>query len=192
MDVAEIRLRIRLHHLDAFLRDGRYRTQFEVSHSGGAYGRGRRMVVEHTLFGVPPSCIAQHRPVYGYLTGSDEAGQIGQYGEVIVRLGASVRARTTFVVGDSLDFALWRSPNPAFVPQPVIRPNRLAIIAPIDPLDCVGLGDASPQPYRYAEAQIYGGVRISDVSQFVYTLGTGPDPATAARLRSLGISWQSV
>src|SRR6185312_14719081 len=78
---AEVRLRIREPHVLAFLRDGRFLTQFAVPHSGGAYRPSLRMVVEHTVLGVPPGCRPHDRPVYGYLSGSDEAGMLGQYGE---------------------------------------------------------------------------------------------------------------
>jgi hypothetical protein len=189
---AEVRLRLREHHLADFMRDGRYQTQFEVGHSGGALGRGRRMLVEHSVFGVPPGCSAGDRPAYGYLSGTDEYGQIGQYGDVMVRLKWSVRARSTFVVADSLDFAIARSPDPVFVPQPVLLPGRRALIASVDPIGCASLGEASPQPYRYAEAQIYGGVTVADVEEVVFTLGRMPDAATQALLLRRQLPWKIV
>jgi len=189
---AEVRLRIRHPHVLDLLRDGRYLTQFEVPHSGGALGQSRRMVIEHTVLGVPPSCRPSDRPVYGYLSGSDEAGMLGQYGDVVVRLKRSVRPRSRFVIGDSLDHTITHASPPVFAPEPVDRPSLLALIAPIDPLDCPSLADASPLPYRYAEAQIYGGVRLSDVEEFVFTLGTRPDANTQNLLKRHRIAWQSV
>jgi hypothetical protein len=174
------------------MRNERYVTQFEVSHSGGAYGQARRIVVEHTVLGVPPGCRPNDRPVYGYLSGSDEGGQLGQYGDVVVRLKHRIRGRSTFVVGDSLDYAIGRPTGPVFVPQPVSRPSWLALIAPTDRLGCYDLADASPPPYRYAEAQIYGGVRLPDVAEIIFTLGSLPDAATQNLLQQRGIPWKVV
>jgi hypothetical protein len=152
----------------------------------------RRIVVEHTVLGVPPGCLPIHRPVYGYLSGSDEAGLLGQYGDIVVRLKPSTRSRAKFVVGDSLDYAIAQPTGPVFVPQPINRPSWLGLIAPTDPLDCADLADASPLPYRYAETQIYGGVRLSDIAGLIFTLGTAPDPATQNLLQGLRIAWQIV
>jgi hypothetical protein len=147
------------------------------------------MMLEHTVLGVPPACAPADRPIYGYLSGSDEAGQIQQYGEVVLRLKAYVRRRATFVMGDSLDHALHHFNEPAFVPQPVVDAQPLALM-PYDVLGASSLGDACP-PHRYAEAQIYGGLTPSDVSQAVYTLGTAPTPSAVAWLDRLGVQWTS-
>jgi Protein of unknown function (DUF3626) len=189
---AEVRVRIRQHHLLSLLTDERYLTQFEVGHSGGAFGQARRIVVEHTVLGVPPSCLPRDRPVYGYLSGSDESGMVGQYGDVILRLRPSVRCRATFVVGDSLDYAIGQATGPVFVPQPVLRPRYLALIAPTDPLDCNALADASPLPYRYAEAQIYGGVRPADIVEVIFTPGIAPEAATKNLLQIHELPWKVV
>ena len=96
------------------------------------------------------------------------------------------------MIGDSLDHAIRLSSGPVFVPQPVNRPSPLALIASVDPLDCATLADASPLPYRYAEAQIYGGVQLLDVEEFVFTVGTWPDADMQNLLQRHRIAWQSV
>jgi hypothetical protein len=184
---SEVRVRMYVPRFEAFLAAGDYLTQYSVPFSGGAMHRGIRMMLEHTALGVPPACAPADRPIYGYLSGSDEAGQIQQYGEVVLRLRTYVRRRATFVMGDSLDHALHQFTEPAFVPQPVVDPQPLALM-PYDVLDASSLGDACP-PHRYAEAQIYGGLRPSDVSQAVYTLGTAPTPSAVAWLDRLRVQW---
>lgn len=186
---SEVRVRMYLPRFEAFLADGDYLTQYSVPFSGGAMHRGMRMMLEHTVLGVSAACAPADRPIYGYLSGSDEAGQIQQYGEVVLRLRAYVRRRATFVMGDSLDNALHHFDEPAFVPQPVADPQPLALMR-YDVLGASSLGDACP-PHRYAEAQIYGGLTPSDVSQAVYTLGTAPTPSAVAWLDRLGVQWTS-
>jgi hypothetical protein len=182
---------MRVLRFEDFLATGRYMTQFEVpmALSGGAKHRGVRIMLEHTVLGVPPSARARDRPVYGYLSGSDEAGQVQHYGEVVLRLETATRKRATFMLGDSLDHALQHFQEPAFAPCPLTRPTLLAVL-PHDALQAGSLGEASP-PYGYAEAQIYGGIRTEDVEEAVYTLGTGPSPSALALLGRSGVQWSA-
>ncbi|MEA2134711.1 MAG: hypothetical protein QOC68_2620 [Solirubrobacteraceae bacterium] len=104
---SEVRIRMRPSNFEQFLLQEQYLTQFELpTASGGAKHRALRLMLEHTVSGVPTSAAPRHRPIYGYLSGTHEAGQIQQYGEVVLRLRPAVRRRATFMLGDSLDHAL--------------------------------------------------------------------------------------
>jgi hypothetical protein len=185
----EVRLRMRIAHFESFLASGQYLTQFALPYSGGLKHRGIRMMLEHTVLGVSPSCRPLDRPIYGYLSGSDETGQVQQYGEIVLRLAPHLRNRATFVMGDSLDHSIHHFRDPPFVPQPIVHPTTLAF-QPIDMTTAASLGDAAP-PYGYAEAQLHGGLTPEDVSEAVYTLGTAPTPATEDLLGRLGVQWHS-
>lgn len=202
---SEIRLRMRPIPFERFLRSGRYMTQFETSSSGGAHHHTLRMMIEGTLLGVPLNARPGDRPVYGYLSCSDEAGPVQAYGEIVLRLHEHLGARSTFMLGDSLDFSLTQFTEPLFVPQPVLRPNTLAVV-PFEPPTLghppAPPGQASPRdvlafpsvadacgPHRYAEAQVFGGIRPDDVREAVFTLGTRPLPATEDLLDRLQVGW---
>jgi hypothetical protein len=176
LSTAEVRIRIDPRALAGFLRLGRYQTQFVTFASGGVMHIGRRMTVERMVLGVPGSCRPVDRPIYGYVSGSDEDGQILQYGPIVLRLRDHVSYRTTFTCCDSLDEAVNHLAYPGFVPMPMRRPDPLALSSRIDVLAARDFAEASPLPYRYIEAQIHGGVFAApDVAEAVFTGGTGPD-----------------
>lgn len=186
---SEVRLRMRVDRFERFLVDGTYGTQFvlPMATSGGSQHRALRMILERAVLGVPTGCRPADRPIYGYLSESDESAQLQQYGEVVLRLNPSVRRRATFVVGDSLDHAVHYFREPSFVPQPVMRPSTLAF-TPVDVLPAWTLADAAP-PHRYAEAQIFGGLTPFHVKQAVYTLGETPSPNVEQLLSRYGVRW---
>jgi hypothetical protein len=192
----QIRIRMKPQQFEDFVRDGRYKTQFEVSNSGGLFNRGVRTLLEHTVLGIPPDARPEDRPVYGYLEGSNEAGLVQQYGPFVLVLRGSVRHRATVTVGDSLDLVSAPFLNdPSFIPSPLDAPAITAVplrtgtphgSAPLDPLGW-SLGQASV--HGYAEVQIYGGLALSDVEQVVGTLGHQPSPQGVAKLNATGINW---
>jgi hypothetical protein len=185
---ARVHLRMRVRDFEMFLRDDRYRTQFEGMRSGGAQHVSARILVEETVLGVPASSRPLDRPIYGYMSCSDEAGVIQQYGEVVLVLKQRVRNRATFVVGDTLDNALRAGGHgPWFAPRPISAPNTLALSLE-DPLTASTPADIAPA-HRYWEAQIYGGLRTADVSEVAFTLGVQPSPRTVQQLASRGLQW---
>jgi hypothetical protein len=118
VDPSDLRKRMPVREFAEMVEGERFLTLFETHQSQGAAHVGMRMLIEHTILGVPADCPAWCRPVYGYLGGSDESSQVGQYGEVVLFLRKVVAGRSTYVCGDTLDHAQIY-PWPAFVPQPV-------------------------------------------------------------------------
>jgi hypothetical protein len=166
--------------------DGRFKTQYEVRESNGAYRPALRREAELAFAGVPIDTKAKERPVYGYLA-MQESGisantssynadrwninnsRVGQYGNVRVALKDEVRSRTSYTLVDSLDRQV--------LPQPLnkVDTRSLSFAGAIE--------DLSPshgglQRQGYAEAQIFGGVKISDIKE-VYA----PDEFSAGRIR---------
>jgi hypothetical protein len=204
---AEIRVRMKPTGFENFVIDGQYKTQFEgPGISGGATHRGIRMIFEQAVLGVPSSCRAVDRPVYGYLSGSDEGSlSLQQYGPVVLHLRPQVALRSTFTGADSLDFAVHTAlTDPCFIPASMMRAEGTAIPAhdtyiashappqfaqrDVDPLVCAGFGDLTS--YGYAEAQVHGGLRLADVAAITLTLNAPISLQAAQRLADTGVHWR--
>jgi hypothetical protein len=207
LEAVEVRVRMRPLGFAGFVEEGRYITQFErPGVGGGAKHRALRTLVEHTVLGVPPDCAPQDRPVYGYLSGSDESSPaLQQYGPVILHLKPSVIRRATFTGSDSLDFAIHAAlTDPSLLPAPLTRPVSTALPAhdffiathtasptcgrlEVDPLAHEGFGDLTS--YGYAEAQIFGGLRLADVRAVTITLSAEVDAQVLEQLDEIGVQW---
>lgn len=185
---AELRLRLRNDHLPAVLAEGRIRNQFETGHSGGYFDPRARAELEHLVLGVPLEASASDRPIYGYLSGSDEQQVLPQYGTVIISLRAAVRKRATFTLGDSLDQTV-HARIPTFAPSALEAPELLSLFAPQDVLDASSFAAAAPPSHRYAEAQIYGGISLADVARLEFTAGQLPASETLSELGRLALPW---
>jgi hypothetical protein len=150
------------------------------------------LLVEHTVLGIPVGARPGDRPIYGYLEGSDELGLIRQYGDVVLRLRSDVRARTTFTFGDTLDAATALSPSPPFAPSPLLRPHVLSLDSTRDVLASPLAHRAVDARYGYIEAQIHGGVRLSDVYEVVFTLNIDPGRSIKEAMVGLGLHRRTV
>jgi hypothetical protein len=163
---AEVRINIGAEDMMTVLADGRFKNQFETGDSGGVYSPRAREEAETDLFGLEQATPAEDRPIYGYLespsarTMTDGADM---YGDIQVVLKDSVMERTTFTVGDSLTLA---SEGLFGVPLGAIDRYHLAVPARTatkyfnypDKLHTV----LAP---GYHEAQIHGGVQLSDIKE---------------------------
>lgn len=187
-------IHIRMHpeHVERFAAERRYRNLFSTGTSSGSVAPGPRMLVEHTALGIPTQAVAQHRPVYGYCTGSPEdEPNVVQYGDAVLRLRRRVNARATFTCGDSLDECAMLSGHPPFCPQPLRRPTTLALDGRYD---VVG---AAPHLWAatscgYIEAQVHGTVVPGDVEEVVFTRGSTPSRSARAHLRDAGLAWRTI
>lgn len=188
---ATVQVRMDSADVAKLLRDGRYRNQFTTGTSMGALAPGRRMLVEHTALGIPPSAAGTARPTYGYITGSHESHpNVVKYGDAILRLRRDVNFRTSFTFGDSLDeIAVW-SPQPPFCPQPLARPTILGLDGRCDLLGAGQLWEATR--CGYVEAQIHGAVTTRDVEEIVFTLSIQPGLSMREEMQRLGIAFRTV
>jgi hypothetical protein len=189
--LTRVRIRMDSDDVGKFLRDGRYRNQFETGTSRGAYTPGRRMLVEAVAFGVPPDVSARYRPTYGYCTGSLEGHpNVIKYGDAVLCLKPDVNYRTTFTFGDSLDEIAVGSQLPPFAPRPLTSCGTLALDARIDPLACNAMWEWSR--CGYIESQTYGDVTPADVETIVFTQNTIPTDDIDHALSNAGIQWRNV
>jgi hypothetical protein len=156
--------------LERVIAEGAIKSQFETGTSQGRLDTEWRRLAEDTIVNVPFNTADADRPVYGYLTNSDKAykggtwqgmtstrnGLADTYGEARVFVRDEVRERTTYTIGDSLDFnAVGHSMNEP-ITQSVLDTNGFGKYLP---------GDDGKPGGRYVETQIHGGVKLSDITR---------------------------
>jgi hypothetical protein len=153
------------------IKDGRFKTQHETRESNGAYKPALRREAELAIAGVPLDTKASERPIYGYLAVQNDGKTantssyntdkwnvnntgVGQYGEVRVVLKDEVRERTSYTIPDSLDRHA--------IPQPMNR-NSKADLINAGAYHDLSSSHAGFQRESYAEAQVYGQVKLKDI-----------------------------
>jgi len=184
--------------LASILKDGKFETQFVSGKSGGYNLPQARQGEEASRFGYPADLNPELRPVYGMIEETEirtphDRGNL-QYGNALVILKPEVRERTTFSNGDSLSLHAPSTPltNPRAQPLAISR----------------NLKDGSKFELNYPEAQIHGGVRVSDIARVVFqvsSVGAGgsdiapdpklvkpPSPSLLKALDKAGIPYQIV
>jgi hypothetical protein len=185
--------------LGAVLEDGRYKNQFETRTSGGKLDVGIRKVGEGLATGTPAGTKLAERPVYGFLTDNETVHtyqskrdtvnalegewsdkhtldrkldwetltsinnyNVEQYGEIRFTLKPEVRGRTTVTIGDSLRTGVMAdgltNPKPDLLNMGLYKAGAVSHMA--------GNPTAS-----YVEAQIHGGVKVSDISHIYAPAG---------------------
>ncbi len=154
---------------------------------GGEWGRDR---LEETYMG-----DGGQPPVYGYVSGipEDDGHPVTMYGDAVIRLTPEASARSTLTLGDSANTLTDPTREaPPFAPVAFVQPSAQAIdfdtagdvLAP-----GLGLRDFTG---IYAETQTWGGVRLADMREVVYTDGYVPEAAVQEKLRSAGVQWRTV
>ena len=190
---SDVTIRVPEDVVQQILADGEIKTQFETGTSRGALNHDVRRANEMTQFGLDPfQTAANDRPVYGYVDvdGANDMREnkaatqleanaynryltLSQYGNVRVVLKDHVKDRTTFTVGDSLDNAARSSP----MAEPAMDSwageyNLPKDLTPIR-------GATSPvfeDTRRYVEAQVHGGVHVTDIAYIVVPSGSDLGP----------------
>ncbi|SDP58175.1 Protein of unknown function [Pedococcus dokdonensis] len=168
--------------LEALLRDGCYRSQFETGTSNGgltAHPGGNRWVWEQRIFGgaydVAP---AGERPKYGALNHRrSPVGGAPRFGSAHLRLAAHTVARTTFCYPDSV-----------FEPEHFGTAEHLDLAAAADE----DLASGAKEPLdSYVEAQVHG---VVDLATDVEALVLDPvfrdtEVAVAAQALPCPVEW---
>jgi hypothetical protein len=88
------------------LRDQRFKSQFETGSSGGAFAPDLRRDIEATYLKVPLDTPDAKRPIYGALGLAPLMPFVRSYGDYTFLLKPEVKQRSTYTLGDSLDFRL--------------------------------------------------------------------------------------
>lgn len=173
-------------HMDVFLSDPRFKTQFETNTSGGTNDRDLRARAEENGLGIPYNVDPTLRPIYGYLNLSNRArAATAQYGDITFILRDNVRSRTTVTVEDSLSNFTGRqvAGTPATAPKREGADGFMGILREYAQTNDVNV---ILDEVAYVEIQVQGGVSIADVRGIVDDKGR-LTPAQRQRLTELGV-----
>jgi N12 class adenine-specific DNA methylase/2'-5' RNA ligase len=177
--------------LGLILRGG-FKNQFQTGTSTALFDPKRRADTDLNGLGLPQDTPPEHRPIYAYMSdGSvpvqEEAANI--YGNIVVKMKPTARARATVSMGDSLQGIN----NGEFMPSPVDEIHHDSIDAAM--LAAHGVGVRSLDDFstfnsrhrKYIEAQIHGGVGTQDIESVQFH--EAPSEETRKRLEELRIPW---
>lgn len=172
---SEVVIRISPLKLSKMLEDGRYKTIHDLDRErkyedesldvGGWDNPAIRTEFEEDGFD-----RESPEPVYGYINYPDKPEWINDtlnaYGSIDVVLKPSVRKRTTLTIGDSLGNNVNENSEykPIMNPSPIQNPSYRSIpLAKNDDYIQKNLKDAIADSSEYIEAQILGGIKLSDI-----------------------------
>jgi len=174
IDESDTFVRVHSDILEKVLKDGRFKNQFEVLRGVRGYDPKLRKGIEERVMGVARGVRNSNRPIYGTLSNSRTGGlgselrtQLDAFGNATVKLKRSTtRTRTTFTIGDSLEK---QSMGIDVIADPMSRVS-------MDVLDKSARSKLLPgkpkwnpfeftaeREFRYAEAQVHGGIKLSDI-----------------------------
>jgi len=179
--------------LDLIVKEGRFKSLSEIPTgtenlvmASEEYRQGRSEL-EHDLWGVPKTGV---QPIYGYMDTEYENHQLGAriYGDVKVTLKDSVLGRTTFTAGDSL--------NSTLIPIKVSDAKAGTLSKPAmagsytsqkTETYRVETELRSPERYGYFEAQVHGGISLTDIKSVSISQYSRVAQSTIDTLRALGV-----
>jgi hypothetical protein len=138
--------------------------------SSGMNHTGLRAAHEAIAYGTHPLALPDRRPIYGNLhpLGVQHmyANGTSQYGSVQLVMKPEVHARTTFSVADSLGHV--RNAQPLNGPITSGQPSTSIKTTKRGPSSRISeIKDG--KSHEYAESQIHGGIKLSDVSYIAYS-----------------------
>jgi hypothetical protein len=179
--------------LDSIVKEGRFKSLNEIPTgteglvmASEEYRQGRSEL-EHDLWGVPKTGV---QPIYGYMDTEYENHQLGAriYGDVKVTLKDSVLGRTTFTAGDSL--------NSTLIPIKVSDARAGTLSKPAMAASYTSQKSEtyrvetelrSPERYGYFEAQVHGGISLTDIKSVSISQYSQVAQSTQDTLKALGV-----
>lgn len=220
---ADIWIAVKPHSMKKIIEQGAVKTVFETGRTGAAAGASDYYKEKRTEF---ENIIFEQRPIYGYLSSSGRSSQwtvsypdrgdpllddgAWQYGTVRLRLKDSVKDRSTFIDGDSLDSLDWSADEGhlPFIPTAVNDPGLESLMSgrfnytaswqdehyeQFGGTEFLGTERIQDIPVLgYFEVQIAGGsVDVSEIAEVV-SMGKPLSKATQNKLDKLGIPWREV
>lgn len=164
----------------------RFMSQFETGTSGGMFDPAVRAEAELKGLGYPLKVAPTERPIYGHynITGQPPRAAAG-YGRLEFVLKPEMRQRATFTIGDSLARFGYDHQYGAAVLAPELGAadsNISAIMQYVMDRD----KDRLVRKIAYVEAQVQGGVQLSDV-EYVIDHSLQLSAAERSWLQAMGI-----
>jgi len=195
-----------------FVKEGEAKNGFESGTGGIKVGRAKpyleaRRRGEQNVLGLPEDTEPKGRPVYAALEHPDRSKslqggsgmQMSNYGGIQVIFDNSVKDRSTFTLGDSLDYASGRkimaSPvrDPANSKRSEGEDRKVQVTFSKEPthsqnifVNTPSIDFATMSP-AYVEAQIHGGLRSADIKEVRYFRGHEIPAATVRLLQKQGV-----
>lgn len=201
-----VSIRVSNTDLNRVLRSGRYKSGAEV---GQVMGGNVRLETENRIFGLNSDTPAKDRPVYGLIdhpnTTEDEGPDV--FGGAKIVLKDDVKDRTTITIDDSNHQFGGSSAPREWTTKPLsaTNPEADAIQPPRtlrdgtttqtiqDVLQQVVTdnrsGGFSSDKIPYVEAQIFGGVKVSDIARVEFRSTEPPSEVTLRLLNERGIPY---
>ena len=168
--------------VDGIIQHGRMRNLFETGTGRGNKNKRIRVGTEEEILNIPSHTPPHLRPIYGMLDITEPLESAAQsknhrmkgkifpvggthYGDLILKLKPSVKQRTTFTHGDSMDkshnFSLLDGANVHLMPHWLMGQihgfEKMGTKSPIDSMSG-GYYDHLIDDADYIEAQIHGGI----------------------------------
>lgn len=180
--------------VERIIDDGEVKSIFSFGDSAkGKDYKEHRMAYEKVAFGYEGDLPVELRPISGVVFPAQHNDEIldvfgENYGSVQLIMKDSVKSRTTFTVGDSLD----TFQRPTSIGGKVPRTFDLGQTA--QRAKTVGntyFDDKTFHAASYIEAQIHGGVKSSDIDKVViFDTFLMKVESLTSKLDNLGISWE--
>lgn len=199
---------VREENLAGILDSGRFKNATEVAQDSVATWAGKddsymaqRTVYENVAFGYNNETLPEQRPITGLVAPNGIMNQDAYYtyGQVQVDLKDSVKERSTFTIGDSLneylppiDFkgTVPFSRNYSHLAQDTYNAKQLQSKAGVPNPKGPILNDWWHEE-NYVEAQVHSGVKVSDIAKVTFhDINPSKVSAQTARLDALGIPYE--
>ena len=207
LDGSEVVMAFPTSGFNNFVEQGRAKNGFEPGTDGIKTGNrfylDLRRKGEKEVLDIPRDANPSERPIYAALEHPDrsrslQGGQgslMAQYGGVQVVLNDSVKDRSTFTYGDSIDFNEPRGVKASPVRDPA-NPKSFGKKSQISfdgdnphskRMTIMTSRDESKVTPPYMETQIHGGLKLSDVKEVRYYRGNEIDPKVRNLLEQQGV-----
>ena len=195
----QVLIRVPEKKIESLLQSGRFKTFFETHTSQGMKNVQIRKDIERKLFGYESRMDVTNRPVYGMINNGKNLNNIEaeNYGSIIVKLKPKIKSRTTFVNGDSIHETAEGYVG-TFTPEPLLKPTYKSVNftfgletvhdTPKQLLDYVIKHRVKIHGDGYTEAQIHGGVTLSDVQTIYFK--NSPNKGITEFLNENKIKWE--
>lgn len=185
--------------LTSILEEGRFKSITELPLSPNGYSvKGddyvaKRLGYENIAFGYDDSTLPEQRPISGLVLPNRKlpTDVAYSYGEIAIELDHALKTRTTFTIGDSLDNYAEPIQYGYRVPRTVEYKSLASDSYSNERAGGKGtLTNKNWHNDQYVEAQVHGGIKVSDIKSVTFYLPAEKVSAQTAKLDALGIPYK--
>jgi len=192
LEKTSIAIRVNEIVLIKILNDGKIKSQFETGRTGSGKTVSQkqydaeRTQYEKKAYAMDENTPVSDHPIYGYYSQENDKNNsfLEGYGKISLVLNNDVKNRSTFTDSDSLDL---NYSNNRFYPSPANNPSIYSTYGISNNTEVI---EANTKHVTYWEAQIFGGVKISDIAKVKFY--TEPSDKILSKLDKVGIKYEVV